>query len=152
MVPSWFTHSNWKVNDTYDMQNIRIQNSENTWHTLRILYLILLRLTLQLSKLLTYSLETRGLASRNSQSCKLVNCWLASRNSFVGLIQFDRPETCWLVTLHLLAFNVVILPASILIQSLINPIKVGLFKASIFLAGSLWYALYIPRRTILISI
>ena len=118
----------------------------------RILYLILLKLTSQPCKLLTYRLETCWLANQNSQSSKLATYWLASRNSFVGLLQFDRLVTCWLVTLNLLACNLVILSASILIQSLINPIKIGLFRESIFLAGSLWHSLHIPRRTILISI
>ena len=117
----------------------------------RILYLILLKLTSQPCKLLTYRLETCWLANRNSQSSKLATNWLASRNSFVGLLQFDRLVTCWLVTLNLLVCNLV-LSASILIQSLINPIKIGLFRESIFLAGSLWHSLHIPRRTILISI
>ena len=118
----------------------------------RILYLILLRLTSQPCKLLTCRLEPRCLTSRNSQSGKLANYCLGSRNLFVGLLQFDRLATCWLVTLHLVACNLVILTASILIQSLINPIKIEIFKESIFLAGSLWHLLHISRRTILISI
>ena len=103
----------------------------------RTLYLILLRFTSQPCRLLTYRLETRWLASRNQQSDKRSNCLLASRNLFVGLMQFDRLATCWFVTLHLLACNLVILTTSILIQSLINPIKIGIFKESIFLAESL---------------
>ena len=93
----------------------------------RILYLILLRLASEPCKLLTYRLETR---------------WLATfLLDYYNLIDFQ------LVTLHLLACNLVILSASTLIQSLINPIKIGLFKECIFLAGSLWHPLHISRRT-----
>ena len=94
----------------------------------RILYSVLLRLTLQPCKLLTYRLETRWLASRNSQSGKLAICWLPSCNLFIGLLQFARLATCWLVILLLLVCNLVILTAITLIQLLINPIKIGLFK------------------------
>ena len=80
------------------MQNLKMQNYENAWHTIQNTTFNSTQIDFAVLKIVNLQVcdfQARWLARRNSQSGKLATCWLKSRNSlaYSNMIDSQRASS-----------------------------------------------------------